>query len=155
MAKKECNLITRSSDEARRLGAVGGKASGAARRRKRDMRERLLALLDAGTGEDQQGADVIAVALYNKAADGDVRAIETLLALVGQGAGQSVKLPSFPAGRGLDVQAMAILDCVTSGQIPVKAGEGLLAMLGQVSRIVETTEIVARLEALEKAMGTK
>lgn len=51
MANEE-NLTTPSASEARERGQKGGKASGAARRRKKSMREALIALMENPIPED-------------------------------------------------------------------------------------------------------
>ena len=75
---KEDNLKVRSPNEARKLGAKGGRASGEARRKKKDMRERLRVLLETKVN-GVEGADALAVALFEKALSGDVKAFETLI----------------------------------------------------------------------------
>ena len=84
-----------TSDAARERGTKGGKASAVARRKKRDMRERLEALL-AGTRDGMSGADALALALFEKALAGDVKAFETIMATVGDAPRQTVCLPELP-----------------------------------------------------------
>lgn len=74
----------RSKDEARERGKAGGIASGIARRKKRDLRLALLALMD-GVEDGQTGAERIAAALFRKAVDGDIKAIAMVTELVEQG----------------------------------------------------------------------
>ena len=74
----------RSTDEARERGKAGGIASGIARRKKRDMRLALLALMDGVEG-GQTGAERIAAALFEKAVAGDIKAIAMVTELVEQG----------------------------------------------------------------------
>ena len=76
-----------SSEAARERGARGGRASGAARRGKRDMRERLETLL-AGTRDGVTGADALALALFEKALSGDVKAFAAIMAGVGDAPGK-------------------------------------------------------------------
>lgn len=69
-----------TKDEARERGKAGGIASGAARRKKRDLRIALLALMDEKVG-GKTGIERIAAALFQKALEGDVKAI---MAIQGQ-----------------------------------------------------------------------
>lgn len=85
----------RTTDEARDIGRRGGIALGAARRRRRDMKARLTALLDAkptaddlknlkGFGIDPDDAtmlDVVCAAIVKKAASGNVNAMQLLVNL--------------------------------------------------------------------------
>lgn len=87
-----------SREEAVRNGQKGGIASGEARREKRDMRERVAALMEmpadpsvarklSGSGAPVDDmADAVLAALYVKAIKGDVRAFETLMEYSGQSA---------------------------------------------------------------------
>ena len=76
----ESNLIPfneRTKDEQREIARSGGIASGEARRKRRDLREALQSLLDGQTvryGEQMQGVDALAAAIFDKALEGDVRA---------------------------------------------------------------------------------
>ena len=66
----------------------GGKASAEARRRKRDLRNALEALLEKDfkdkNGNRISGTEALATKLFEKAMKGDVRAFETLRDTVGQ-----------------------------------------------------------------------
>lgn len=67
----------------------GGKASGEARRKKRDLKLAMQALLEADikdkkTGEVMSGAEAIAVAQYKKALKGDAKAFELIRDTSGQ-----------------------------------------------------------------------
>ena len=85
MAGKD-NLRTPSTDEAREIGKKGGKASGKARRRRKELKELLeLALSqpsDANEGEDNYTA--ITAALVLKAIQGDTKAYEVIRDTLGQ-----------------------------------------------------------------------
>lgn len=79
----------RSPKEVRENGAKGGIASGEARRRKRDLKLAMQALLEADikdkkTGETLSGAEAIAVAQYRKALRGDAKAFELIRDTSGQ-----------------------------------------------------------------------
>ena len=89
MARKgQENLIPaskRSKGEARENGRKGGIASGKARRAKRDIKAYLDILLDMDLqtkdGKIIQGSERIATALFTKAANGDLTAIQKVLDL--------------------------------------------------------------------------
>ena len=72
------NLRVLSTDEARKIGKKGGIASGKARQYKKAFRE---ALITALATDDVQ--DNIVYALIKKALTGDIRAIETVLKVLG------------------------------------------------------------------------
>ena len=84
------NLVR--GDEARKLTAeeqsAGGKASGEARRRKRDLKLAMQMLLEqeieGKNGEKKTGAEAIAVAQFKKALKGDTRAFEVIRDTSGQ-----------------------------------------------------------------------
>jgi hypothetical protein len=93
MANKEDNLkpftSEQSREEAAKNGSKGGIASGEARRRKRDLKLAMQALLEADvkdkrTGEVMSGAEALAVAQYRKALKGDTKAFEVLRDTAGQ-----------------------------------------------------------------------
>lgn len=74
----EKNLkIIRSESEAREKGKKGGIASGIARRKKRELRFALLALME-NEKNGKNGIERIALALFNKALDGDIKAIQLI-----------------------------------------------------------------------------
>lgn len=84
------NLKARSPNEARKLGTIGGRKSGEARRKKRALREYLEARLEIMSG-DVTTAEAITVALVDKALSGDVRAYETIRDTLGQNPKQVVE----------------------------------------------------------------
>lgn len=73
-----------SQEEAKK----GGKASGEARRRKRDLRKALEALLEKdfknAQGNNISGAEAIAIKQFEKAMTGDTRAFEIIRDTAGQ-----------------------------------------------------------------------
>lgn len=72
----EKNLkVIRSESEAREKGKKGGVASGIARRKKKELRFALLALME-NEKNGKNGIERIALALFNKALDGDIKAIQ-------------------------------------------------------------------------------
>lgn len=74
------NLI-QSGAEAVNMGKRGGIASGAARRRKRDLRFALLALMD-GVQDGQTGTERLAAVLFKRALQGDTKAIALVVSWV-------------------------------------------------------------------------
>ncbi len=64
----------RTVSEARKKGKAGGIASGEARRRKKDLRECLMAILDGKDSEGLTGAERLASTLVKSALAGNVRA---------------------------------------------------------------------------------
>ena len=83
------SLAERTTEEKRKIGTMGGKASGEARRKKRDLKLAMQALLEADvkdkkTGETMSGAEAIAMAQYRKALKGDAKAFELVRDTSGQ-----------------------------------------------------------------------
>ena len=78
----------RTTEEARTRGRAGGKASGEARRQKRDLRLAIEALFEAEytdkSGRTLSGAEVIALKQMEKAMKGDWRAFQLLRDTAGQ-----------------------------------------------------------------------
>lgn len=92
----EENLIPqskRTKEEQREIAKKGGRASGAARRRKKDLAQALQILLDKKYPQYDKsgkitgkitGTEAISAKLFQKALNGDIRAFETLRDTVGQ-----------------------------------------------------------------------
>lgn len=84
----EQNLRKPSREEARERGSKGGKASGEARRRKRDIKLALEALLEkdykTAEGITLSGAEAIATKQMEKALRGDTKAFEVVRDSSGQ-----------------------------------------------------------------------
>lgn len=83
------SLADRTTKEKREIGTKGGIASGEARRKKRDLKLAMQALLEAEvtdkkTGETMSGAEAIAMAQYRKALKGDAKAFELVRDTSGQ-----------------------------------------------------------------------
>lgn len=75
----------RSTEEAQAWGRKGGIASGIARREKKTFRATLEALLDRKLdGSRLTGREAVAVALFEKAMSGDVKAFQELRDTVGE-----------------------------------------------------------------------
>lgn len=87
----EQNLIPtnkRSKEEARELGRKGGINSGKTRREKRTMKQlidlTLSRMITNKKGETASTKEVIAIQLVNKAANGDLKAIDLVTKLIGE-----------------------------------------------------------------------
>ena len=84
------SLADRTTEEQREIGRKGGKASGEARRRKRDMRELMKLMLDESPkGKDYSYAErltesMLTIAANPKNGAAAVRAYETILHIIGQ-----------------------------------------------------------------------
>lgn len=96
----EKNLIPfseRTVSKAREIGSAGGKASAAARRRKRDMKQKMQMLLDLPAGMDgyneaaMMGIDgdidnetVMLIGLFREACAGNVQAVKEIRNIIGK-----------------------------------------------------------------------
>lgn len=72
-------LNTRSKEEQMKIRSKAGKKSGEARRKRKELREELLALLS--TGNTQKN---ISLALIDQALNGNVKAFETIRDTIGE-----------------------------------------------------------------------
>lgn len=143
----------RSTDEAKEWGRKGGRASGEARRKKRAMRERLQALLD-GVQNGQSGADALAAALFGKALSGDVKAFETIMAVVGEAPRQMVglsPLPKLQSAADLPKLTASIIRAVAGGGMTPDEGTKLASLAGAHMKAIEAGELEQRIAALEAA----
>lgn len=85
MAREDKLKPVRTKEEARERGRKGGIASGIARREKKTFRATLEALLDRKLdGSSLTGREAVAVALFEKAMSGDVKAFQELRDTVGE-----------------------------------------------------------------------
>lgn len=84
MAGKDNLKPVRTEDEARSRGRKGGVASGQARRKKASLRAALEILLERRGEDGLTGREALAVALYEQALRGDVRAFAELRDTVGE-----------------------------------------------------------------------
>ena len=76
------NLIPfneRTEEEQREIARKGGIASGEARRRKKTLKEELIALLETNDNNNK-----ISVAILNKALNGDIQAFTTIRDTIGE-----------------------------------------------------------------------
>lgn len=97
----EQNLIPfneRSESEVRELNAKGGKASGAARRRKKDMKQKMKALLELPAAandreqlealgispDDMDNEMVLVMSMFLSAAQGDTKAFDRVIQILGK-----------------------------------------------------------------------
>lgn len=69
----------RSKEEARKISSKGGKRSGESRRKRKALREELLALLSDGNTQKN-----ISLALIDQALNGNVKAFETIRDTIGE-----------------------------------------------------------------------
>ena len=78
----------RTAEEQRKIASAGGKASGEARRNKRDLREALELLLDKDytdkKGVTRSGTESLATAIFSKALKGNTKAWELVRDTLGQ-----------------------------------------------------------------------
>ena len=148
---KEDLIPVRSEDEAKRKGAKGGKASGAARRAKRDLREHMRALLD-GNRDGMTGAEALSLAMFQKALDGDVRAYEAVLASAGQTPRQTLPpfiLPGIESAKDMPKLTAAILSAVAEGTLTPEEGAKLANVAALHVKALELSDIERRVTALE------
>lgn len=94
----EKNLIVPSSSEARENGSKGGKASGEARRRKKDMKQKMKALLELPAAandreqlealgidpDDMDNEMVLVMSMFLSAAQGDTKAFDRVMQILGK-----------------------------------------------------------------------
>lgn len=84
----EKNLRKLTTEQAREIGAKGGRASAEARKRKKDLRLALEILLEKDfkdkKGITMTGTEAITAKLFEQAMKGNVKAFETIRATVGQ-----------------------------------------------------------------------
>lgn len=85
---KDKGFDSRTTEEQQKIASAGGQASGEARRRKRDIRKALEALLEKDYtdkhGNTMTGAEAIALKQLEKALKGDTKAFEVVRDTVGQ-----------------------------------------------------------------------
>lgn len=103
----------RSPKEVRENGAKGGIKSGEVRRRKRDLKLAMQALLEADvkdkrTGEVMSGAEALALAQYRKAMKGDTKAFEVVRDTSGQSVVQKVAIAEVDQNVIDDIEKMVM-----------------------------------------------
>lgn len=101
---------TLTESEQRKISSKGGKASGEARRRKKLLRECLEELLEREmtdkSGNTVSGAEALAVKLFKKAMDGDVKAFEVLRDTSGQKPVEKIMVADVEPAVIAEVEAM-------------------------------------------------
>jgi hypothetical protein len=114
----EQNLIPnseRTPKQRRENAKKAGIASGEARRKKRDLKLAIQALLEADikdkkTGEVMSGAEALAVAQFRKAMRGDTRAFEVLRDTSGQGVVEKVMVAEVDNDVINEIENMVLND---------------------------------------------
>ena len=111
-----------------------------------------------GTGKVARLRDIIAThvpeiisQMVNKAKEGDVQAAKLLLERVIpplKSMEQSVSL-TLPENATLSEQGQTIIQSVATGVLTPDQGQALLSGLGSQARLIEITELEARITALE------
>lgn len=98
MANKNDNLIPQAHKLTLEEQSNGGKASGEARRRKKELKECIEMLLEsdikAKNGDVMSGAEAIATKLFEKALRGDIKAFEVVRDTAGQKPVEKVQVAS-------------------------------------------------------------
>lgn len=109
----EQNLIKNEDltpEQRRNNASKAGKASGEARRRKKLLRECLEELLEKEmkdkSGNTVSGAEALAVKLFKKAMDGDVKAFEVLRDTSGQKPVEKIMVADVESAVIAEVEAM-------------------------------------------------
>lgn len=104
----------RAKEEQREIAKMGGIASGEARRRKRDIRAAMEALLEKtykGTkGEELSGAEAIAMKQMEKALKGDTKAFEVVRDSAGQKPIEKIMLAEVDQDVIDDIERMVMDD---------------------------------------------
>lgn len=139
MARGHENLIpVRSEDEARKKGKKGGKKSGEVRREKKAIRARLMAMLDGREADGSDTRDAIAAAILKKAKGGDLRAVEMVLNVAGEGM-DTVNF-TMPKGKeALPALTLTILRRVADGRISPRDAAAISTILGAHIQAVKTS----------------
>lgn len=116
----ERNLIplnVRTKEEQRRIATEGGKASGKARRDKKTLKDCLEVLLERaekveidGKTLKLTGAELIALTAYQKAAGGDIKAMEFVRDTAGQKPVEKVMIAEVEQSVVDEVEAMVMED---------------------------------------------
>lgn len=114
----EQNLIPQAHELTVDEQSKGGKASGEARRRKKDLRQALEMLLDKEyqqrNGDMITGTEAISAKLFEQAMKGNIKAFETIRATVGQDPVQKVMVSEVDQSVIDEVEAI-VNDSSTGG----------------------------------------
>lgn len=118
MANKK-NLIPQAHKLTVSEQSKGGIASGEARRRKKDLREALEALLEREyqdkSGATLTGTEVITAKLFEQAMKGNIKAFETIRSTVGQDPVQKVMLAEVEQSVIDEVEQVVLGNDKTTG----------------------------------------
>lgn len=93
--------------------------------------------------------DEIVGALLEQALGGDVQAAKILLDRVLPPLKPQSEAMVLPVETSLTSQASAIMAAVLNGAIPTDAATQLMSVLANQARIIETSELIQRIEQLE------
>lgn len=140
MARGKENLIpARTKDEARKRGQNGGKKSGEVRREKKAIRARLMAMLDGREADGTDTRDAIAAAILKKAKGGDLRAVEMVMEVAGEGM-DTVNF-TMPKGKedNLPMLTLTILRRVADGKISPRDAAAISTILSAHIQAVKTS----------------
>lgn len=120
-------------------GNLGGRPPG-----RRDRRAQLRELIDA------EAAELVAVAV-RAAKGGDLGAVALLLSRCISPLRPVADPVQFdmPAGASLADQARAVLAGIAAGKVDPMTGRSLIDALAGAARVIETDELLRRIEALE------
>lgn len=103
----------RTTSEARKRGANGGRKSGKARREKRLLRECLEILLDnimeGENGEKMTGAEAVSAAIFARALTGDIRAAEFIRDTCGQKCAEQIEFNTVDPKIVDEVEKMVLM----------------------------------------------
>ena len=111
MAEKDLIPVTRrTKEEAKSISRKGGIASGAKRRKIRDLKEAMKILLESDVqGKDQTGIERIALAWFTKAANGDLNATKMILEML---YGKELKIDHTSSDGSMSTPSEVILKLV-------------------------------------------
>lgn len=140
----------RTKREQREIAQMGGKASGAARRRKKTMRtlaKELLALPVAGNEEnlkkleiakdDMSNAMLMLVSMFQEALDGNVKAAEFLRDMAGESPSLDIRKKELSLRKSeLELKK----DVVKSAGTDVEASIGMLQLVDSLNRAHQDRE---------------
>jgi hypothetical protein len=99
-------------------------------------------------------ADAVIEAVVQKALDGDVAAMRLILErLVPSLKSRDLPspLPALDSGTSLAQQGYAVLAEVSAGRLTPSEASSLLKALGDQAKVIEITDLIKRVEALEAA----
>lgn len=78
------NLIRLTSEKAREVGRLGGIASGESKRRKKTLRDELIALLEQGDTQSRVSLALVTEAIIGNSSGSVARAFETIRDTIGE-----------------------------------------------------------------------